>query len=147
MNVVNLKTSGKPSIRPSSAPAPDTVGLPSTASTAKSQYTAEEQQRVTTALQGSLVTQVVTSTGVPAYTVPAVVVADLLEGSPMRQAPPEGEAWRASKVQTYVVPPHPMGFGEGGARPFHQDYRHYKYYGFAGRGAKTSWGHNPKANE
>ena len=71
-----------------------------------------------------------------------------------------------------------MGFGEGGARPFHQDYRHYKYYGelrvqetivekprakawpficiqtlpflcvgFAGKGAKTSWAHNPKHNE
>jgi hypothetical protein len=101
------------------------------------------------------------------------------------------------------------GYGEGGGRPFHQDYRHYKvrgelseradgkggsvavkgtahpqpvhthhiksrtclepnsragipfishpslsshsssppqYHGFAGKGAKTSWAHNPKAN-
>ncbi len=42
------------------------------------------------------------------------------------------------------VPPSPLGYGEGGARPFHQDYRHYKYYGFAGQGAKTSWAFNPK---
>ena len=30
---------------------------------------------------------------------------------------------------------------------FLQDYRHYKYFGFAGRGAKTSWAHNPKYKE
>ena len=142
--------SGKPSIRPTSAPAAaGSSGHISnmTGTISRSGYTAEEQLRVTKALQASLATQVVTGTGAPAYTAPALVVADLQEGSPMRQAPPEGEEWRASRVQTYVVPPHPMGFGEGGARPFHQDYRHYKYYGFAGRGAKTSWGHNPKANE
>ena len=141
--------SGKPSIRPTSAPAAagSSGHISNTTGTSRSGYTVEEQLRVTKALQASLATQVVTGTGAPAYTAPALVVADLQEGSPMRQAPPEGEEWRASRVQTYVVPPHPMGFGEGGARPFHQDYRHYKYYGFAGRGAKTSWGHNPKANE
>lgn len=37
-----------------------------------------------------------------------------------------------------------MGFGPGGSKPFTQDYRHYKYYGFGGKGAKTSWAHNPK---
>ncbi len=28
-----------------------------------------------------------------------------------------------------------------------QDYWHYMYYGYAGKGAKTSWAHNPKCNE
>ncbi|GFH21840.1 uncharacterized protein HaLaN_19214, partial [Haematococcus lacustris] len=49
-----------------------------------------------------------------------------------------------ARVLTYAVPPSGLGYGEGGVRPFHQDYRHYKYFGFAGRGAKTSWAHNPK---
>ncbi len=28
-----------------------------------------------------------------------------------------------------------------------QDYSHYKYYGFAGKGAKSSWGYNPRCAE
>jgi hypothetical protein len=28
--------------------------------------------------------------------------------------------------------------------PVHKTYSWYKYYGFAGKGAKTSWGYNPK---
>jgi hypothetical protein len=28
--------------------------------------------------------------------------------------------------------------------PVHKTYGWYKHYGFAGRGAKTSWGYNPK---
>lgn len=35
------------------------------------------------------------------------------------------------------------GYGEGGRRAPHQDYKHYKYFGLAGRGAATSWGANP----
>ena len=33
---------------------------------------------------------------------------------------------RACRVQTYAVTPAKTGYGEGGVRPFHQDYRHYK---------------------
>ncbi len=36
---------------------------------------------------------------------------------------------------------------DSGPRPFHEDYRHYKYYGFGGMGAKTAWGFNPKYSE
>jgi len=28
--------------------------------------------------------------------------------------------------------------------PFHQRYAHYKQYGFAGKGASSSWARNPK---
>lgn len=74
--------------------------------------------------------------------------ADLQEGAPVMSPEPrdpdDPQAWRVARVQTYAVPPTGVGYGEGGVRPFHQDYRHYKYYGFAGRGAKTSWAHNPK---
>lgn len=63
---------------------------------------------------------------------------------PEQLDPDDPDAWRVARVQTYAVPPTRVGYGEGGVRPFHQDYRHYKYYGFAGRGAKTSWAHNPK---
>lgn len=30
------------------------------------------------------------------------------------------------------------------ASPAHKTYAWYKYYGFAGKGAKTSWAYNPK---
>lgn len=55
--------------------------------------------------------------------------------------------WRESRVMTYALPHARAGWGEGGVRPFHQDYRHYKYYGFAGKGGRTSWAHNPKHKE
>lgn len=41
------------------------------------------------------------------------------------------------------APPPRHGYGEGGLRAPHQDYRWYKFYGFAGRGAATAWGCNP----
>ena len=100
--IVTLRfiVAGKPSIRPSSAPS---TGMRTAATTSTVRYSAEEQHRITMALQGTLSTKLVTGTGAPAYTVPAVVVADLQEGSPMRHEPPEGEAWRAARVQTYTV--------------------------------------------
>ncbi len=97
-------------------------------------------------------THLVTSNGSPSFSVPAIVEADLENGAPlhyggMATLGEDEVSWRVARVQTYVAPPHPLGFASGGAKPFHQDYRHYKYYGFAGRGAKTSWAYNPKHNE
>ncbi|KAF5832209.1 hypothetical protein DUNSADRAFT_11993 [Dunaliella salina] len=86
----------------------------------------------------------VTQTGVPCYTTSALVSADLEQGAPLDGPLPEPEAWRESRVQTYALLPSQSGWAEGGVRPFHQDYRHYKYFGFAGKGGKTSWAYNPK---
>ncbi|KAG2491499.1 hypothetical protein HYH03_010077 [Edaphochlamys debaryana] len=97
----------------------------------------------------TLLDNMTTQTGVPCYTVPSIIEADIAAGTPILDAAVESamrevEDWRVARVQTYQVPPSRVGYGEGGVRPFHQDYRHYKYYGFAGHGAKTSWAHNPK---
>ncbi len=54
------------------------------------------------------------------------------------------ETWRTARVRAYAVPVARHGYGEGGRRPPHQDYRFYKYFGFAGRGAATSWAANPQ---
>ncbi|GBF96272.1 hypothetical protein Rsub_09067 [Raphidocelis subcapitata] len=54
-----------------------------------------------------------------------------------------GEAWRSARVRAYAVPLARHGYGEGGRRAPHQDYRWYKYFGFAGRGAATAWAANP----
>ena len=47
-----------------------------------------------------------------------------------------------------VVAPRDDASGRSQSRykslPAHQTYNWYKYYGFAGQGAKTSWGYNPK---
>ncbi|GFR49505.1 hypothetical protein Agub_g11543 [Astrephomene gubernaculifera] len=96
----------------------------------------------------SLFDNMTTKTGRPCYTVPSLVAAHMESGTPVWEAVPERGAgdWRVARVQTYAVPPSRVGYGEGGVRPFHQDYRHYKYYGFGGHGAKTSWAHNPKYN-
>jgi hypothetical protein len=32
----------------------------------------------------------------------------------------------------------------GSASPFHQRYAYYRLHGFAGKGATSSWGRNPK---
>ncbi|GLC33745.1 hypothetical protein PLESTB_000111300 [Pleodorina starrii] len=91
----------------------------------------------------TLTDNMTTPTGRPCYTITALVEADLESGTPV---PPDVDdsGHRVAVVQTYPVPPSVVGYGNGGVRPFHQDYRHYKYYGFAGKGAKTSWAHNPK---
>ncbi|GAX77505.1 hypothetical protein CEUSTIGMA_g4949.t1 [Chlamydomonas eustigma] len=57
------------------------------------------------------------------------------------------KSWKITKVQAYSsdmgTARDPTGM-EPTRKPFHHDYRHYKYFGFAGKGAKTSWGYNPK---
>ncbi|KAL6763121.1 hypothetical protein V8C86DRAFT_2507722 [Haematococcus lacustris] len=142
--------SGRSSMRPASAPRPRTAGSSSPGRPAP---------RPLGAAPTSLLDNMVTFTGAPCYTVSALIEADLQEGcpvagpltpshkgSPASQAvtPHELGSSRVARVLTYAVPPSGLGYGEGGVRPFHQDYRHYKYFGFAGRGAKTSWAHNPK---
>jgi hypothetical protein len=95
----------------------------------------------------------VTQTGAPCYSVSQIIDVDLQEGKPLPPSQAAAlvqagkDAWRISRVLTHKVEPSRTGFGEGGARPFHQDYRFYKYYGFAGKGAKTSWASNPKLAE
>ncbi|CAG9463796.1 unnamed protein product [Pedinophyceae sp. YPF-701] len=87
---------------------------------------------------------------------PRAVDADVLTGHPVRgkHPPPENaseedilrlreeELWRRAKVRTYDTEHHERS--RGGAGPFCSQYVHYKYYGYAGQGAKTSWAHNPK---
>eukprot|EP00873_Tetraselmis_striata_P021475 jgi/Tetstr1/441739/TSEL_029962.t1 len=75
------------------------------------------------------------------------VVADVESGEPLRhtEALAEQERWRARTIQTYGVD----HYGRGDLeilrkRPFFKDYRHYKYYGYGGRGAVTAWGRNRK---
>eukprot|EP00892_Ulva_mutabilis_P005762 jgi/Ulvmu1/3558/UM166_0012.1 len=60
-------------------------------------------------------------------------------------------SYKVAQVVTYREPqPHPTwAYGRGapahGAQaPFHQRYAHYKMYGYAGRGAATSWARNRK---
>lgn len=60
-------------------------------------------------------------------------------------------SYKVANVVTYKEPSaHPTwkyGRGapaHGSQAPFHQRYSHYKYYGYAGAGAKTSWARNPK---
>ncbi|PNW86258.1 hypothetical protein CHLRE_02g079005v5 [Chlamydomonas reinhardtii] len=101
--------------------------------------------------EATLLDNMTTRTGAPCYTSASLIEADLVTGTPVLEevvATERGgpEDWRLARVQTYSVPPSRTGYGDGGVRPFHQDYRHYKYYGFAGHGAKTSWAHNPKYN-
>ena len=94
---------GKFSIRPSSAPSTPHKSTGGGTGSGSGRYTPEEQQRVTTALRGSLATHLVTGTGAPAFTAPAVVVAQLDEGSLLRSDVAAGEEWRVARVQTYVV--------------------------------------------
>eukprot|EP00197_Chlamydomonas_leiostraca_P007420 CAMPEP_0202874266 /NCGR_PEP_ID=MMETSP1391-20130828/25083_1 /ASSEMBLY_ACC=CAM_ASM_000867 /TAXON_ID=1034604 /ORGANISM="Chlamydomonas leiostraca, Strain SAG 11-49" /LENGTH=119 /DNA_ID=CAMNT_0049555671 /DNA_START=38 /DNA_END=397 /DNA_ORIENTATION=+ len=56
-----------------------------------------------------------------------------------------------AKIATYRQPsPSELTLAEnpspnhGSQSPFHQRYSHYRYYGFAGKGATSSWGRNPK---
>ncbi|EFJ49132.1 hypothetical protein VOLCADRAFT_89966 [Volvox carteri f. nagariensis] len=137
-----------PPRRPASAP-PGTyhAGSSSTTTTAyrSQQQTASPTLRLD--LRGiTLADNMVTSTGRPSYTMAALVEADLESGVPLEdlERPATERKGRAAVVQTYPVAPSMVGYGSGGVRPFHQDYRHYKYFGFAGKGAKTSWAHNPK---
>ncbi|GAX73160.1 hypothetical protein CEUSTIGMA_g613.t1 [Chlamydomonas eustigma] len=138
----------QPSVRPSSADNTKSKSLTSSMQGAHQYpYTKEDELRVQEALQSNtLASHLVTRTGAPSFTIPAVIEADAEDGAPLRYEPSPDEEWRVRRVQTYVVPPSQMGFGTGGAKPFHQDYRHYKYFGFGGKGAKTSWGYNPKHN-
>lgn len=70
----------------------------------------------------TLLDNMVTQTGAPCYSISALVAADMQEGQPL-VVPEALEDWRVARVQTYAVPPARMGYGEGGTRPFHQDYR------------------------
>ncbi|GMH33027.1 hypothetical protein BSKO_00861 [Bryopsis sp. KO-2023] len=70
------------------------------------------------------------------------IQADIATGRPL-DGSRDVDHWRPCRVCTYKVPVK-GNIVKGFLRPPHQDYRHYKYYGFAGRGAKTSWAHNPK---
>lgn len=82
-----------------------------------------------------------TATGAPVFGVQAVVEADMVDGTVFSDG---GDEWRRARVVTYEVPTARYGYAEAGARAYTQDYRHYKYYGYAGKGAKTSWAANPK---
>ncbi|GIM12949.1 hypothetical protein Vretimale_16143 [Volvox reticuliferus] len=127
--------------RPVSAPPPDRVG---------SNISMQQQQAASPTLRLdlrgiTLADNMVTTTGRPCYTQSAFVEADMDSGNPITDIPHAIERLtNVAVVQTYPVPPSIVGYGSGGVRPFHQDYRHYKYYGFAGKGAKSSWAHNPK---
>lgn len=59
------------------------------------------------------------------------IVADTKSG---RREPVDPRLVR--EVSTTIVPEQ-----YNGKRPFHQSYSHYKYFGFAGQGAKTSYAH------
>ncbi|MEW5315569.1 MAG: hypothetical protein WDW38_006989 [Sanguina aurantia] len=100
-----------------------------------------------TASERKLSDNMTTPTGSPCYTFAACMEADLAGGGPLAGSLAPGEEWRAARVLTYQVHPSSTGYAKGGSRPFHADYRHYKYYGFAGKGAKTSWAHNPKYSD
>ncbi|GIL68463.1 hypothetical protein Vafri_21739 [Volvox africanus] len=126
------------------------VSAPGTGPPAPSGISMRQQQAASPTLRLdlrciTLADNMITSTGRPCYTQSAFVEADLDSGTPVADMPQTIERHgKAAVVQTYPVPPSIVGYGSGGVRPFHQDYRHYKYYGFAGKGAKTSWAHNPK---
>ena len=146
--------SGRPSIRPASAPGTRRT-TQHAQGTGNFVYTPEEEHRVQKSLKragyGTGAQMTMTGT-VPVFTAPALVEADLEEGSLLDYSKTtllqqSEQPWRVATVETYVVPPHPLGFASGGSRPFHQDYRHYKYFGFGGRGARTSWAFNPKYHE
>lgn len=147
--------SGRPSIRPASAPGTRRATMTSPQQgTGKFIYTPEEERRVQESLkQAGYGTGFIQTIGrTPVFSSPALVEADLEEGALLDYSKTtllqqSEQPWRVATVETYVVPPHPLGFASGGSRPFHQDYRHYKYYGFAGRGARTSWAFNPKYHE
>lgn len=49
------------------------------------------------------------------------------------------DKWRRVQVTTHVAPQRYEG-----TRPYTTNYSHYKYMGYAGQGAKTSWACNPK---
>ncbi len=78
---------------------------------------------------------------------------DLLDRTPL---PPDTRMYgantssRTARVTTYRQVPSPYA-GElnrspnhGSQSPWHQRYNHYKYAGFAGKGATSSWARNPK---
>lgn len=78
---------------------------------------------------------------------------DLLARTPL---PPDTRMYganagsRTARVTTYRQVPSPYA-GElnrspnhGSQSPWHQRYNHYKYAGFAGKGATSSWARNPK---
>ena len=61
------------------------------------------------------------------------------------------EAGSLARVTTYRTPQlGEMTLSEnpsphfGSQSPFHQRYTHYRYHGFAGKGATSSWARNPK---
>lgn len=70
------------------------------------------------------------------------VQADIATGLPLTLQDAT-EDWRQCRVCMYKIPVK-NSIIKGFMRPPHQDYHHYKYYGFGGKGAKTSWAHNPK---
>jgi len=76
--------------------------------------------------------------------------ADIEDGTRLFHGARE-QSWKITKVLAYSSDMgnnirDPTGL-EPTKKPFHHDYRHYKYFGFAGKGAKTSWGYNPKYSE
>uniref|UniRef100_A0A383WAQ5 Uncharacterized protein n=1 Tax=Tetradesmus obliquus TaxID=3088 RepID=A0A383WAQ5_TETOB len=99
------------------------------------------QHRADPAIQQAMSTT--TQKGVPCYSMEAVVSADIIEGRPASAQQLRKEPWRAARVKSYAVPVSKYGHGEAGVQAFHQNYAWYRYYGFAGKGAKTSWASNP----
>jgi len=73
--------------------------------------------------------------------VPAWV--DVVTGRPVAADGAEVEPWRLARVHTHGDAPRP-GAGGRPRVPPHEGYAFYKYFGFAGQGAKTAWAHNPK---
>lgn len=78
----------------------------------------------------------------PLVTCNSPVQADIATGLPLDDKGAQ-EDWRECRVCMYEIPVK-NSIIKGFMKPPHQDYNHYKYYGFGGLGAKTSWAYNPK---
>lgn len=118
---------GRPSIRPASAPGSRRMTLTSPQGTGKFVYTPEEERRVQESLKraGYGTGAMQSTSNVPVFSAAAMVEADLEEGSLLDYSKTtllqqSEQPWRVATVETYVVPPHPLGFATGGSRPFHQ---------------------------
>lgn len=91
------------------------------------------------------------STSSPPRAEPYIEEVDIVERRPLPPGTPIIGNNAAARVATYrQVAPSPFTLTEnrspnhGSQAPFHQRYAHYQHYGFAGKGATSSWARNPK---
>lgn len=63
--------------------------------------------------------------------------------SPISVLPDDEQVWASVEVVDHATGPKKIDIPTGVRIPPSKRYEYYRYYGFAGCGAKTSWAHNP----